>query len=852
MARSKGKARGYQHTSAKRARAPSEEDRQIMPDEDLTQVPYTPPLRTDDGAPKLSWQRGDALTDRTLAAPLYIQERIHPSAFVQGLTKESDSNQTKLFDEFNDLPDEAKFRWYQHHGNWSNRLIRGPSLEVMASLLVKDDLAGKVQCIYFDPPYGISFKSLYQQSTRSRDESKDAGSANAEQRIAFRDTYVNGVHTYLDTIHRIASHARELLTESGSFFMQISQENIHRVALVLDEVFGAQSRVATIMFAKTGATSSSTLPQVNDYLLWHCRDREKVKYRQLYDQLDRAALIESFNFDAMLELSDGTERALTLNEREQPDKYIPSGARAFQRMPLDSLGHSTTGRSEPFEWNGRTYPCPSNQHWRVSREGLQRLEELGRLTSAGGVGILRWKRYEDEVPGRGIHNLWGEKMSPSDTRYVVETAESVIARCICMTTDPGDLVFDPTCGSGTTAYVAEKFGRRWITSDVSGISLALTRHRLITAVFQWFVTQGSPEGRKMEFELGGKPATPNGTDREVDPASGFVYPRVPRVSARILAYDEDADPTHLVDQPVKSRESGLRRVSSAFTVETHSPHRYLSLEQAVGVDSTSRDEIRTDVRDRIIAAMQTDGVRLGDGQRLVLVHVTPAAGSRVVTHVARSPGSRQSDTCIAIFGPDETVNLYAERRALNEAGQHETVKTLLLVGFGFEASPELEEQGRIRTYRVQAHQDLRIGQLAPNRQADTLVVIAEPDIEIAKTEQGEWTLEVRGFDSYDPTSGQVADHDGVDEIECMMVDTNYDGSAFFAREIHFPGQGNDRRLKRLKKELGKRVDPDLWRTCLTAKTRPFEPPDSGEVAVRIITSAGAEITAVRDLGDFNH
>ena len=850
MAGSRSKARGYRHASAKRARAPSEEDRQIMPDEDLTQVPCAPPPRADEGAPRLSWQRGDSLDESTLAAPLYIQERIHPNAFVQGLTENGSEDQSSLFEDFNNLPEDAKFRWYQHHGNWSNRLIRGPSLEVMASLLVKDDLAGKVQCIYFDPPYGINFKSLYQQSTRSRNESKDAGSANPEQRMAFRDTYLNGVHSYLDTIHRITSHARELLTESGSFFMQISQENVHRVALVLDEVFGAENRVATIMFAKAGSAPSKMLPQVNDYLLWYCRDRDRAKYQQLYESLDRSAVIEHFKSYAMLELPDGTERALSPEERVRPDQEIPTGAQVFRRMRLTSSQHSET-RSGPYNWNGQVFPCPPNEHWRVSYEGLDRLGSYvpTRLTSAAGSSLLAWKLYENEVPGRPISNLWGDQMSPSDIRYVVETAESVIARCICMTTDPGDLVFDPTCGSGTTAYVAEKFGRRWITSDVSGISLALARHRLITGVFEWYATQGSPEGRDLERGLGGEPAPAVSGDRVDDPSAGFVYPRVRHVSAGILAYEKKVDPIHLVDKPIKSREPGLRRVSSPFTVETHSPHRYLTVDEALREDSTARDDVRLDVGERIIQAMQRDGVQIGEGQRLELTHITPTDGHRVVTHHARSPKARRPDTCIAVFGPDETVNSFAERRALNEAGQHETVKTLLLVGFGFEASPSVESQGRIRVYRVQAHQDLRIGELAPNRQADTLVVIAEPDIDLAKTKDGKWTLEVRGFDSYDPASGQVAAHDGVEEVECMMVDTNYDGAAFFAREIHFPGQGNDKRLKRLKKELGRRVDPDLWQTCLSPKTRPFDAPASGEVAVRIITRAGAEITAVRRGGD---
>ena len=851
MAQGKDKARGYRHASAKRARAPSEEDRQIMPDEDVQSVPYQPPPRAETGSPKLSWQRGDALEEPTPAAPLYIQERIHPSDFVQGLLKDQPSGdgQTSLFGEFNNLPPDAQYRWYQHQGNWSNRLIRGPSQEVMASLLVKDDLAGKVQCIYFDPPYGISFKSLYQTSTRSRNESRDAGSANAEQRVAFRDSYVNGVHSYLDTIYRIGTHARELLTESGSFFMQISQENVHRVALVLDEVFGADNRVATIMFAKSGSTSANTLPQVNDYLLWYCRDSAQVKYWQLYEQLSRKAVVDHFTWHAMVELADGSERALTDSESESPDS-LPSGSRLFRRMPLLSSHRSTTGRSDPFQWSGREYACPENQQWRVSADGLRRLDQYSptRLTSAaGGKALLGWKLYEQEVPGKQINNLWGEPMSPSDIRYVVETAESVVTRCICMTTDPGDLVLDPTCGSGTTAFVAEKMGRRWITSDVSGISLALARHRLITGVYEWYVTRSSPEGQKMERELGGEPPPLGRTEEIDDPATGFVYPRVPKVSAAILAYDQRVDPIYLVDQPTKSREQGLRRVSSPFTVETHSPHRYLTIEEALAEQPGASDGAREDVRSRIVEALQRDGIRLGNGERMVLTDVGDADGHQVVTHRARGPKARRADTCIAVFGPDETVNGFAERRALTEATQYESTKTLLLIGFGFEASPQPEQKGRVMVYRVQAHQDLRIGELAPDRKADTLVVVAEPDIELTQAEDEMWTLEVHGFDSYDPATGQVAAHQTVDEIECLMIDTDYDGLAFFAREIHFPGRGNvdDSRLKRLKSQLGARLDPEFWATCLSARSRPFAAPVSGEVAVRIITTAGAELTAVR-------
>ena len=719
----------------------------------------------------------------------------------------------------------------------------------MASLIVKDDLAGKVQCIYFDPPYGISFKSLYQQSTRSRDPAKGATGASAEQRIAFRDSYENGVHSYLDGIHRIASHARELLTESGSFFLQISQENVHRLAVLLDEVFGVNNRVATIMFAKAGTSGGTGIPQVNDYLLWYCKDKGRLKYQQLFQPLDRKGVLEHFSSYAMLELPNGSTRVLTQEEREDPEGQLRAGARIFRRMPLISSDPSTTGRSEPYEWNGVIFPCPHNGHWRVSHDGLDRLARFDppRLATPEGGGGLSWKRYEKEVAGNPINNLWPEPMSPPNMRYVVETAESVLTRCICMTTDPGDLVLDPTCGSGTTAYVAEKYGRRWITSDVSGISLALTRHRLITAVYDWYLTKGSAEGQRKEMELGGD-SEPVSKGEADDPASGFVYPRVPKVSAAILAYDLEVEPIYLVDQPSKSSQPGLRRVSSPFTVETHSPHRYLTIDEALGEDASRRHQARDDVDGRIVEALETDGIRLGNADRARFEGIVPADGHQVITHRARGLGSTAPDTCIALFGPDETVNRFAERRALNEAASsYEDAENLLLIGFGFEATNKEEQQGRIVVHRVQAHQDLRIRALAPDSNADTLVVVAEPDVELLETGDGQWTVEVKGFDSYNPATGQVASHQGVKEIECLMIDTDYDGSAFFARAIHFPGQSEDRRLKRLKDRLGAQLDSEQWATCLSAKSRAFPPPESGEVALRIITRAGAELTTVRTI-----
>ena len=488
-----------------------------MGEEDRAGEPFSPAPTGSQGPVLLSWQRGrNVRAIRTDALPLYIHEKVSPEAFVKQLSEPAERGaQADLFGSFNGFAPEAKYDWYRHEGNWSNRMIRGNSVDVMASLAVKEKLAGQVQMVFFDPPYGINFDSNYQPSTRKRDGGAPVEGAS---RKAFRDTYINGLHSYLDTIFSVAVHARALLSESGSFFLQMGTENVHRLSIVLDEVFGAENRVATVAFAKAGATSAKHLPQVADWLLWYAKDREQAKYHQLYETLTRKEKLAHMSSYAMVELPDGSCRNPTKEEREDPDKNLPGGARLFRRMRIASQHESATGRSEPFSWDGTLYPCPPGEQWRVSHEGLETLAAKGRLIATD-RGWLSWKRYEDEVPGRRIHNLWPEQQSPSDMHYVVETAEAAVERCILMATDPGDLVLDPTCGSGTSALVAERWGRRWITIDTSAIPIALCRQRLLSAVHKWHLTLDDAEGQAREAELAGTEVQASGQSGS-NPAPG--------------------------------------------------------------------------------------------------------------------------------------------------------------------------------------------------------------------------------------------------------------------------------------------------------------------------------------------
>lgn len=517
----------HQHKSAKRPNVPTEQTGRYMTDEQLAPVFCRPaPVDGTNGVPRLSWARAEGLEDMAVSAtPLFIHEKIEPSAFVESLSKGAEpSEQVSLFvDSFNGLPEDAAYEWYEHSGNWQNRIIRGPSVEVMASLARKESYAGKVQCIYFDPPYGISFRKSMQPNAKRKpgDGGTDSPAdlpGDAPMLAAFRDTYVNGIDSYLDSIYRIARMGRELLADTGSFFLQISRKNLFRIALVLDEVFGDDNQVTIIPFKKSGGTASSMIPEGTDYILWYAKDMmaARKKYRQLYIPLTRRQKLMQNPSYSFIESKDGSVRQPTPEDLDALDKGMGIDGTISQRMPLLSQGHSSPERTRPYTWRNpppgfgtesphevrpHTFYCPAAEQWRVTMDGMQRLDERGRLTAASPHTTLRWKRYEHEIPGTRLDNLWHRQMSASGLHYVVETAESVIQRCILMTTDPGDLVLDPTCGSGTTAYVAEQWGRRWITIDAGMAAVSLARQRISTGIFDAHLLQDSPEGAAKEAEL---------------------------------------------------------------------------------------------------------------------------------------------------------------------------------------------------------------------------------------------------------------------------------------------------------------------------------------------------------------
>ena len=825
----------YEHLGQKRSNIPTQENEKFMDDKDRIAIPFEPDIRNSE-SPRLAWNRKKPEQVHREAGPLYIHEKVEPSAFLNQLKEEGNLLNYTLFD---NLPEHATFEWYQHKGNWSNRIIHGDSARVMTSLATREQMEGQVQMVYFDPPYGISFKSTMQVDTRkSENQNKIEGiSPEPEMCAAFRDTYKRGIHDYLDTIRENAVLVRSLLSESGSLFLQIGNANMPRVSLILDEVFGAENRMAIIPFKKTGSSSTKYLPQVCDYLLWYSKNRELTKYIKLFES-DASG---SF----WLELCDGTYRRPTDNELNNPVKDLPAGAKLFRMIPITSQEASVTGRSEPFEWRGRQYRCPVGYHWRVSKIGMERLGELGRLYL--GRDSLSWKQYKEEIPGKIVDNMWIKKMPASDMHYVVETSEKVVTRAILMTTDPGDLVLDITCGSGTTAIVAESWGRRWITTDASRIPIALTRQRILSGVFKWFVLADSEEGQILEARYTNS-YPKRGDPSATDPASGFVYKRIPFVSAKTLAYDEPATYTLLVDQPHSARK--IKRISSSFTVESLSPFRTISPEEYL------QKSHQIESHANIIDALEAAGIKTTDAGHLQLhnIELFDSEGG-ILTHQAEIDFKVQGELAgtklcaITLLPDDASASQSWIAEAANRAAALRKFDELLVIAFNFESDALVDthqKYGRLGVRCCRANRDLMISSLDNNRKDEAFVQIGEPDVRIEKVDNNQICVEILGYDTFDPATGNLKKGDA-NGIDCWMIDTDYNQSGFYAHRIHFPGKGNDKQLLRYRKELGKEISDENWHAMLSTKSTPFPKPKTGYIAVRIITNTSVEMTTVQQV-----
>ena len=581
--------------------------------------------------PQLQWAgKAEHTSFEVPTVSLHVHERIDPRRIIESVKKaEQVSPQLSLFEE-EKKPLREAIEFYKHRENWSNRLIAGDSLLVMNSLLEKEGMGGKVQMVYFDPPYGIKYGSNFQPFVNKRDvkDGNDGDLTTEPEMIkAFRDTWELGIHSYLTYLRDRLLLAKELLHESGSVFVQISDENVHHVREILGEVFGSENFVSLIAFTSTSGFSSSTLARTGDYLVWYAKDKSKIKYRQLY--LDKDISIEGGNYK-WIKLNDGSYRGLTSKEIKGEDK-LPIDSKLYQPTSLVSQG--ATSSPQEFEHQGKKYYPPTGQHWKTSVEGLQKLSKEGRIHIA--ENSIRYVRFASDFSLKPITNLWTDTATGNftdDKIYVVQTGTKLIARCLLMTTDPGDLALDLTCGSGTTAIVAENWGRRWITCDTSRVALTLTKQRMMVANFNYYELAYPSEGV----------------------GSGFNYETIPHIMLGTIANNEPTVQETIFDKPnINNKKT---RVTGPFTVEAVPSPIAKSFEDVESENSFEADisisrSGETLRQDEWRNELLRSGVRAKGGKTIEFTRVEPLSGTRFLQAEAETKEDNPKRVVVC-FGPE--------------------------------------------------------------------------------------------------------------------------------------------------------------------------------------------------------
>ncbi|WP_029133442.1 site-specific DNA-methyltransferase [Sedimenticola selenatireducens] len=905
------------HEEASRKNIPTAEYHSVMQKDDQDPIRVAYERRNRDLDPQLVWRGKDEQDWSDLVVhtpPLYIQEKLHPKVLIDDLLLRTETDeaaadsQVDLFADFNGVPDEgAKTEFYQHDANWTNRMILGDGLQVMASLAEREGLRGKVQCIYIDPPYGIKFNSNFQWSTTSRDV-KDGNieqiTREPEQVKAFRDTWRNGIHSYLTYLRDRLTVARDLLHDSGSIFVQIGDENVHRVRALLDEVFGEDCQVAMIAFTKgaTGLSASGRMPARLDYLLWYSRaSATQVKYRQLYKIKDAE---EDKNFPWVI-LPNG-ER-IRRSKLEKLGVEIPADAKFGQDVSLTKPG---PGAKYEVEYVGRNFDS-GKRWWGTTKEQLERALKTDRIIVIG--KSLRHLRYLDESSLTAIGNLWDGFLGQSSPVYVVQTNTEIVQRCILMTTDPGDLVIDPTCGSGTTAYVAEQWGRRWITMDTSRVALALARARIMGARYPYYLLTDSHEGQLKEANV--THSTPSESPTHESIRQGFVYERAPRVTLKSIAnnseidiiweqYQEKLEPLrnqlnqelgetweeweiprdanddwddaakklhaewweqrivrqkeidasiaakadfeYLYDKPYEDKKKV--RVAGPFTVESLSPHRVLGVDEndelidGVSEPQDGYGEERDFVR-MIMENLKTAGVQQAHKEdKIDFISLTPWPGDLICAegHYEESGSEKRAGIFI---GPEfGTVSRPDLVFAAREAGDAD-FDVLISCAFNYDAhSSEFDKLGRIPVLKARMNADLHMAEDLKNTgKGNLFVIFGEPDIDIIDAKDGKIQVKVNGVDVFHPNTGEVRS-DGAEGIACWFIDTDYNEESFFVRHAYFLGANDP--YKALKTTLKAEINEDAWATLNSDTSRPFNKPTSGRIAVKVINHLGDEVMKV--------
>lgn len=892
----KKKVETLTHDGASRKNIPTAEYEAVLHEKDKSSIRVAYERRNRDLDPQLVWRGKDEQDWSDLvvhAPPLYIQEKVHPKVLIDDLRRQTERANAEaaaqeegfmgdLFADFNGLPtEEAKTEFYQHDAHWSNRMILGDSLQVMASLAEREGLRGKVQCIYFDPPYGIKFNSNFQWSTTSRDVKDgkaDHITRESEQVKAFRDTWRDGIHSYLTYLRDRLTVARDLLTDSGSIFVQIGDENVHRVRAVMDEVFGDKNSISQISYATSTGRTSTFLATATDYVLWFAKNRDKTKYRQLY-----------------------TKKEIETKED-------------FELGDLTSQGASST--PQPFEFQGQIFLPSAARHWSNEHTiGMHRLAKADRIVRVSETQI-RAKKVLSEKSVSPIISRWLDTQMGAFAQekvYVVQTANRIVERCILMATDPGDLVLDPTCGSGTTATVAEQWGRRWITIDTSRVALALARARIMGARYPYYLLADSKDGQQKEAQI--TRAAPSTKPTTNNIRHGFVYERVPHITLKSIAnnaeidviwdkYQLELEPLrgalnkelkksweeweiprevddkwpdiakqlhqkwwdkriarqkeidtsiaakaefeYLYDKPYE--DSKKVRVAGPFTVESLSPHRAL----IVGADDELIDpanrkaefEDEKDFVQIILENLKTAGVQQAHKEdKINFISLTQWPGELVCAE-GRYIDEKEIEKRAAIFiGPEfgtvSRPDLVSAAREAADAG----FDVLIACAFNYDAhSTEFEKLGKVPVLKARMNADLHMADDLKNTgKGNLFVIFGEPDIDVLDAEGGQIQIKINGVDVFHPNTGEVRS-DGAEGIACWFIDTDYNEESFFVRHAYFLGANDP--YKSLKTTLKAEINQEVWDSLNSDISRPFDKPKNGRIAVKVINHLGDEVMKV--------
>lgn len=788
--------------------------------------------------PTLQWAgKAEGTHFEVPTSSIHIHESIKPHSIISHVMKEYSEalegqlvGQQSMFEA--ETPAERMRRrresieFYQHGVNWTNRMIAGDSLVVMNSLLEKEGMAGQVQMVYIDPPYGIKYGSNFQPFVDKRDvkDKKDEDLSQEPEMIkAFRDTWELGIHSYLTYLRNRLLLAWKLLADSGSVFVQISDENVHHVRELCDEIFGTENFISQIFFQKTGGFNPKYLSNIGDHLIWYAKDKKQLKYRQLLIFKNRPDYGDP-NY-TWIEMPDGSNRKMSIDER-MGRSQIPDGAKVFRYGPLQSSGSSS--EPQPFEFEGKIYYPAPNNHWKTTLSGLENLKKKKLLLKSG--NNIAWKLHWDNYPAINLSNVWLDTQSGGfgdSGIYVVQTTNKVIQRCMLMTTDPGDLVLDITCGSGTTAYVAEQWGRRWITCDTSRVAITLAKQRLMTATFDYYKLAHPDQGV----------------------GSGFVYKTVPHITLKSIANNEPPATETLYDQP--EIDKGKVRITGPFTVEALPAPVVKPLDDVSDWDEDSTAK-QTGWRDQLLAT----GIMGRGGSRLEFSRVEPLSGTKFLQAEAETKEDVPRRAVICFAGETKPMDSRMVSMAMDEVERlRPAPKLVIFAAFQFdpEAAKDIDEfiYPGVTVLKTQMNTDLMTEDLKKKRSSDqSFWLVGQPDVELIpdKRSKTRYKVKVNGFDYYDVKKGTV-ESGSTSRISMWMLDTDYDGMCLQPTQVFFPMGGKKDGWNKLAKTLKTEIDPDLIEKYAGNESLWFAVQPNSRIAVKIIDDRGIESMKVMRVGD---